>query len=250
MTMATESDFKELQHFDESVTPIGRWLVLRIAQTEFHLFKSLLTGADARILEIGPGIGSMALTLRKAGYDQFYTAIEPNQVLLKRLQEQKFQVKSYLLPMMDEKDSSYDCIYLSNVFEHLKNVSEASTFIQEVYRVLKPGGILCISCPDYVAWKGDFFNSDYTHTNVTTVRRTMQMFTDNGLAVRNYYYLSGFVIGGLAFLMSFFVRLLFIGVNTNHLDAKLYKLKLTFSLRFLIIGQKVFGDSGSMGINV
>jgi hypothetical protein len=85
----------------------------------------------------------------------------------------------------------------------------------------------------------DFFNVDYTHSNVTTVRRTLQLFHDNGFRVLKYTYFSGFFSGLLATFVSYVARFaLFFSVG-NGLDSKLYKLKTTFLRSFLIVGAKV-----------
>ncbi len=108
----------------------------------------------------------------------------------------------------------------------------------EAWRVLQPGGILSIASPDYLHWKEDFYNCDYSHNNVTTVRRTLQLLHNSGFQVLKHVYLSGFFTGRPATLASYLVRWRLLFANSNRLDRKLYKLKLDFLRRFIVIGEK------------
>lgn len=48
-------------------------------------------------------------------------------------------------------DSSVQCIFSSHFIEHL-TFEEAVNFLKECHRVLRPGGILRIICPDIMIW--------------------------------------------------------------------------------------------------
>jgi hypothetical protein len=104
--------------------------------------------------------------------------------------------------------------------------------------VLRPGGIICIGTPDYTHWRDDFFNADFSHSNITSVRRTVQLFQNNGIKVVKHVYMSGFLIGLPATIFSNLVRFSFSFLHSAGTDNKIYKLKLTFLRRFLIIGMK------------
>ena len=49
------------------------------------------------------------------------------------------------------EDSSVQCIFSSHFIEHL-TFEEAVNFLKECHRVLRPGGILRIICPDIMIW--------------------------------------------------------------------------------------------------
>jgi hypothetical protein len=70
------------------------------------------------------------------------------------------------------------------------------------------------------------------------VRRTIQLFHNNGFGSCSYAYLSGFSTGITATLLSQLTRLLFRFADSNGLDKKFYKLKATFLRRFIVIGEK------------
>ena len=223
-------------HFADSPgTPIGNWIKQRSRHRIFEIIAAILDDLDCEILEVGPGWGELAECFREAGYHN-YVVVEPNERLRVRLADRGFVTKDYLIPNLAEMDNSYDVIILVDVFEHLNGAHEAQAFVGEAQRVLRPGGILCILSPDYLHWKEDFFNSDFSHSNVTSVRRTIQLFHNNGFHTLKHVYFSGFLTGVLATLMSHLTRLGFFFLNGNAVDNKLYKLKLTFLRQFLIIG--------------
>jgi cyclopropane fatty-acyl-phospholipid synthase-like methyltransferase len=223
-------------HFAHSPgTPIGNCIKRRSRQRVFIIIEALLHDPECAILEIGPGWGELAECFRNAAYHN-YTVVEPNRMMRNHLASKGFVTKNYLIPDLAEADNSYDVIILVDVFEHLNDTHEAKVFIAEARRVLRPDGILCILSPDYLHWKEDFFNSDFSHSNATSVRRTLQLFHTNGFRALTYVYFSGFLTGMLATLVSHLVRLGFFFLSGNAIDSKLYKLKLAFLRQFLIIG--------------
>jgi SAM-dependent methyltransferase len=225
-------------HFaKQSITPIGNWITQRAGRRQLTLIQPFLPGTGCAILEIGPGLGVLAELFMQKGYCN-YTAVEPNVTMRAHLVERGIRSKSYRIPLIDEEDHTYDLIILSHVFEHLDGTSEARIFMREAQRVLQPGGHLCIISPDYLHLREDFFNVDYTHSNITTLRRTIQLFRDNGFRVVKSAYLSGFFGGPLATVVSYLFRLGLFFCEGNRLDAKLYKLKTTFLRSFLVIGEK------------
>ena len=49
--------------------------------------------------------------------------------------------------------------------------------------MLRPGGVLFVVVPDYLAERGFFWDIDYTHNFVTTERRVRQLFNDGGFEI-------------------------------------------------------------------
>ncbi|MBX0331033.1 class I SAM-dependent methyltransferase [Oscillochloris sp. ZM17-4] len=230
-----------MSYFDHFATSpstwVGRWFTLTAVRQEYRFLRTHLHNKQAVILEIGPGHGEFADLLRKGGFTN-YTGVEPNHLMRESLAHKGVKVKNYLIPKLQEDDDSYDVIFLFDVFEHLNDTAEAKLFVSEAYRVLRPGGLLCIGCPDYNHWGVDFFNCDYSHSNITTVRRTRQLFMNFGMRTLEFAYLSGFAKGWLATLLSYLVRMGLFFVRSADNEQKLYKLKLTFLRRFIIVGMK------------
>jgi len=232
-----------LAYFDHFATGrstrVGDWLTVRAIETQFaFLSRYLPHDGKADILEIGPGYGELAARIMAAGYAN-YDVVEPNPVLRAKIASLGLRLtKSYRIPDIDEPDESYDAIIACDVFEHLNDSREAQRFIAEAKRVLRGGGILFILSPDFMDWKEDFYNCDFSHSNPTTVRRTREMFLNEELVTEaNRYMYSGFT--GLAGLvMSRLVKMATFWASGEGLDVKFYKLRLTFLRRFMIIGRK------------
>jgi cyclopropane fatty-acyl-phospholipid synthase-like methyltransferase len=217
-------------------TTIGEWIVKQVKKQEFKALKPYLKDTDA-IIEIGPGWGEMQELLFQNGYRN-YLAIEPNPTLYSKLLKKGIKVKNYLIPELQEEDHSFDIIFMSDVFEHLNGFSEVQIFIQQCKRILKEHGIICIASPDYLHWSNDFFLSDYTHSNITSVRRTCQLFQDNGIRLVSSLYLRGFITGFPATVLSSLIRMISLFVRRDKINNKTYKLILSFLRRFLVIGEK------------
>ena len=75
-------------------------------------------------------------------------------------------------------------VYADQVLEHMSGIDAARQFVAEAHRVLRPGGVLFVVVPDYLAERGFFWDIDYTHNFVTTERRVKQLFYDGGFETR------------------------------------------------------------------
>lgn len=228
-------------HFVESPgTSVGNWLKRRSRERVFKVVDTYIhkPRSNCAILEIGPGMGELTECFLRSGYRN-YTVVEPNTTMRALLANRGIATRNYSIPRLIEEDESCDVIILADVFEHLNGMSEASEFVLEARRVLRQGGILCILSPDYLHWRQDFFNCDYTHSHITTIRRTMQLFHNAGFDTVHHEYFSSFVSGPLASVLSNLICWMFFFPNGNALDSKLYKVKLTFLRQFLIIGGKL-----------
>lgn len=234
-------------HFAQSRgTVLGNRLSRRAVSRQFAHIQRLLPSADSAILEIGSGQGDLADLFHQAGYHD-YTVVEPNALMRDALAQRGFKTKNYLIPRLDEVNCSYDALVLFDVFEHLNDTSAAMTFIAEAARVLRPAGLLCILSPDYLHWQADFFNCDFSHSNVTSVRRMLQLFHNQRLRVLEYAYFSSFLEGLPATVLSYAGRAGLMFANSNGMDRRLYKLKLSCLRRFLIIGRKDHERADDLG---
>ena len=77
------------------------------------------------------------------------------------------------------KDGSFDVVFASNLFEHLPLLQFEQT-LQEVRRVLKPGGKLLIIQPNFRYSYRDYFD-DYTHVMIYTDRSLSDVIAAAGL---------------------------------------------------------------------
>ncbi len=130
-----------------------------------------------RILEAGCGDGRFLLEAKKAGMEPY--GFDSNFDLVsyckKRGIEARYASLSEKLPY---KDSTFDGIYCTNVIEHTEDPDFA---IYELYRILKPRGLLIILVPDI---DYTLFYDDWTHIKPFTIR-TMENLAV-GIGIKKY----------------------------------------------------------------
>ena len=95
---------------------------------------------NLKILEAGCGTGVLAKYCKSLGNDVYACDLK-NYGLPKNI---KFSVQD-LNNKVTYKDSTFDVIVASEVLEHLENGWE---FMREMYRILKPNGVMIVSTPN------------------------------------------------------------------------------------------------------
>jgi SAM-dependent methyltransferase len=110
---------------------------------------------DARILEVGCGMGELLSGLSRLGYD--CTGLDVSRTRIERLRSRQGpklrfqQVEGTRLPFAD---ASFDLVISIQLFEHL-HPDDAETHLRETCRVLKPGGRYLLETPNKWAGPGD-----------------------------------------------------------------------------------------------
>jgi 2-polyprenyl-3-methyl-5-hydroxy-6-metoxy-1,4-benzoquinol methylase len=101
-------------------------------------------------LEIGGGAAEFSQWLRKVGYQVTFADLNPNSV--ERACALGFESLlldfNYGLPGL--ADASFDLVVMLEVIEHIVN---AEMLLAEAQRVLKPGGCLVLSTPNFAWWR-------------------------------------------------------------------------------------------------
>ena len=127
---------------------IPRGLLTRLRQRGWNL-------ANAKVLDVGAGLGGLTLELALQGADVY--GIEPDdasaRIASERLQQSGiartriFRAAGESLPFPDE---TFDYVVTLQVLEH---VADPARVIREMHRVLKTGGRCFISCENYLAFR-------------------------------------------------------------------------------------------------
>jgi len=226
------------EHLRKAEQPTG--LGLRFARRAFARMLAFAEAAPgSRVLEIGPGRGELAelCLVRKMEYH----AVEPNAGLAESLRQKGARVVCARVPPLPALDGKFDLVVMVNVMEHMNGLEQALDTACQVRQVLSPGGKFLIHAPDYLSWRGHFFNCDFSHNYVTTRRRLDQLLVNAGYQDIKSSYMSGPFQGAAAVLVSALASRMPFGA----LEAlsprclvcrRLYKLQLTFSRRILILG--------------
>jgi SAM-dependent methyltransferase len=227
-------------HFSRGDKPtgIGAWFVTALAR---KIFKYAEIAPGSSVLEIGPGRGDFAEICLREGVE--YSAIEANRQMAESLERKGASVVTAMVPPLPALDRQFDAIVMINVMEHMNSMQDALEITRQIRRVLKPGGKLVICSPDYLNWRHNFFNCDFSHSYVTTRRRLDQLLVNGGFGDMRSCHLCGPVAGFLCFIITPVVSRLPFGLlnamfANSRVFYKLYKAQLTFLRKVLIVGKK------------
>lgn len=131
-----------------------------IAGQKWSMLKKYISIKNPHILEIGFGNG---VFMEQCPYPDIY-GIDTDASSIARMKSKGFNVRKESFDKMSFPDETFDLIYLSHVLEHTLYPEQA---INEIHRVLKKGGILCIVTPDIKRHKFNFY-TDHTHKSPFT----------------------------------------------------------------------------------
>lgn len=110
------------------------------------IFEDAVANKNAIILDAGTGAGYFLLELNKLGYKNIY-GLDIGNYLTEEAQSsiQGFKTADLNFDKLPWADGFFDAITAWEVFEHLENPHQP---IREIYRILKPGGLLLMSVPN------------------------------------------------------------------------------------------------------
>lgn len=108
--------------------------------------------ADKRVLDVGCGFGDLMLGLKEAGAKEI-VGIDPDHGWMRiaaqrgRAYEKEYMVSQAVGEYLPLADHSFDVVCSNMVVEHVENLP---LVMSEIVRVLKPGGVCLINCPNYL----------------------------------------------------------------------------------------------------
>lgn len=136
--------------YDKKIRPITAYP----KQLVKYLYDKYSMKPGQKILDIGCGRGE--ITKEFSNLKLKIEAVDKD-----KSKEHDFKIK-YLDVEKDKftyKNNTFDIVFSKSVLEHL---SDPTNFMKEIYRILKPGGLVILMTPDWVSQMKIFFN-DYTH---------------------------------------------------------------------------------------
>jgi ubiquinone/menaquinone biosynthesis C-methylase UbiE len=145
------------------------WLQ-RYWQRKRHEIILSFVGDGSSVLDIGCGSSRIILDLKNAvGMDILQRKLR----WLKPNHERLVRGSTFALPF---KSASFDVVINSEVIEH---VPESPEIMEEMWRVLRPGGTLILGTPDYDRWSwnvlewiyGKVLPGAYAHEHITHYTR-------------------------------------------------------------------------------
>lgn len=228
------------EHFSKEDKPTGMGMRLVEALAR-KIFRYAAIKSGDSVLEIGPGRGTFADMCLKE--DAEYHAIEANREMAEALRKKGANVVSAMVPPLPALDREFDIVVMVNVMEHMSTMKDALQITQDIRGALKPNGRFVVCSPDYLNWRTNFFNCDFSHNYVTTRRRLEQLLLNAGFGNIKSCHLCGPITGILCLLITAFVSRLPFGLLNallprNRFFYKLYKVQLTFLRKVLISGER------------
>jgi 2-polyprenyl-3-methyl-5-hydroxy-6-metoxy-1,4-benzoquinol methylase/Zn ribbon nucleic-acid-binding protein len=130
--------------------------------------------AGGRILDIGCGRGMLASSLVDSGFD--LCGFDFSEDATRGIDP---RIDLRISPSIAEarfEDATFDAVVIWHVFEHLTDPSAA---LQEIHRLLKPGGRLFIAVPNFASLQARIFGRHWFHLDPP---RHLYHFTARGLA--------------------------------------------------------------------
>ncbi len=164
------------------------WLQ-RYWQRKRHEIILDFTGGSSAVLDIGCGSSRIILDLKEAvGMDILFRKLR----FLKPNHAKLVQASTFALPF---KGESFDVVINSQVIEH---IPEDPEIMNEMWRVLRPGGTLVLGTPDYGRWSwvalewmyGKVLQGGYAHEHIThyTRQSLAELIRANGFEVLDCKY--------------------------------------------------------------
>jgi hypothetical protein len=153
--------------------------VLRFQQS--RLLKTVIakSGEVTSVLEIGPGWGAFATHCRDLGVK--YEFVDNSPTISDLMFAEGFVGLCGTTNQL--QTISVSTIWMSHVLEHSPTWSEARNMLTHLSEIAQDGTRIVIIGPDYLSWRGEFFNVDSTHGYPTTLRNVVQLVRDVGLTV-------------------------------------------------------------------
>jgi ubiquinone/menaquinone biosynthesis C-methylase UbiE len=129
--------------------------------------------AHGDLLEVGCGEGrGIDLLMPRV---RSYSAIDKIETALEKLRAKyptgKF-ISGNIPPLAAYADNSFDCVFTFQVIEH---IDDDRQFLKEIYRVLKPGGLLLLTTPNrpLSLTRNPWHIREYTSTELTTLSQSI-----------------------------------------------------------------------------
>ncbi|MCD6599390.1 MAG: class I SAM-dependent methyltransferase [Dehalococcoidia bacterium] len=169
-------DYAKRKSMDASIIRENR---LRASKSQVELIKKYKDGAY--LLDIGCGEGFFLFNASKAGFNVKGVELSQDAVLYAK-REFALDVEASTFTERQFPENYFDVVTLWQVLEH---VPQPLVFLKEAYRVLKPGGVLVASTPDFNGvpsriLRKKWWNIRRLHINQFTPKTSVNIFENAG----------------------------------------------------------------------
>ncbi len=119
------------------------------------------TPGQIKLLDVGCSSGAFLHSAVKLGY--LAEGVEPAERAAATAQASGLKVFRGLLHEAKYPDASFDAVTLLEVIEHLQN---PLALLQEIQRILKPGGILLVGTGNAASWSAKAFGAQWDYFKI------------------------------------------------------------------------------------
>lgn len=135
-----------------------------------------LVPTNARILDYGCGYGRLSALLHDHGYNDT-VGYDTSSAIIERGHKERPDIilKSYAPPVMPEQDNSFDACVCCAVLTCLPDPKDRAFAVEEMTRVLKPGGLLYIA--EFLQTPDKNYDPELPGIFVSRIGVTMKHFT-------------------------------------------------------------------------
>jgi SAM-dependent methyltransferase len=227
-----------------SITKIGKNIITLANKKIVKIIKKLYKPKiESTLLEIGVGKALFATILKKEIPEIKYFGIEPNKDLCLQAVSKGLNVINTKIPPVPKKFyNKFDFVYMSHVLEHFVNYEVILKVLSELRKTLKKNGKLIIFYPDFLDYKDDYFDIDYSHEYILTKRRVKQILIDCSFKIIKSTSFRGCFIFPYHFLIYPFHKIIKIFAGLFYTITKkeiFFKMKITFGKNILVIAEKI-----------
>jgi ubiquinone/menaquinone biosynthesis C-methylase UbiE len=158
------------QRLDKTISILTQWLPSR----------------EIRILDIGCATGGLLAALRNAGYRNLL-GIDPSPLCVARTREKIGEAHQASIMNLPDEIGPCDCVLLSHVLEHVRDVALA---VANLPRVLREGGLAYVELPDAMRYT-DYIYAPFQDFNTEHINHFSRPCLDNAMALQGFEPLGG-----------------------------------------------------------
>jgi 2-polyprenyl-3-methyl-5-hydroxy-6-metoxy-1,4-benzoquinol methylase len=126
-----------------------------------HRFDRILDLTPGDLLDVGCGSGFDLLTMRDRGWR--VAGVEMNPQAVERARAQGLDIRQGTLADARFPDGSFDVVTLFHVLEHVPDVL---SLVQEIRRILRPGGLMLAQVPNFDGANARLFKAHWYELDV------------------------------------------------------------------------------------
>ena len=151
------NDSKKLDYVDVVYNEDDRPLTDYPSKLTKYLFDRYEINQSDKLLDIGCGRGEFLKGFMDCGVKGH--GVDQSNSSQKLIPEANLMIANLAEDPLPFKDNYFDVVFSKSVIEHFHN---PEILVEEIFRVLKPGGLVITMCPD---WEFNYriYFEDYTH---------------------------------------------------------------------------------------